>query len=471
MVTKRRRYRDTELRDIVVRAAEFLCKENQHGAWLDARTDATCIWAISNCGLAESHGKFVKNCIVELIEDCTRDDDGLRWNEEVWDTALCTMAINSGGGEEYSHRLKEIDTWLLEEYSEAEQNFHNEPWESMWAVMVMLHTAELTRRRIKIIRDSISWVLSKRNSEGVLIAPHYAGLLLTVLNTAGEKVKLNKGERFLYEKAIQDNFSYLMNEFEIKYDQEALWNDEPWSTGLILYGLASCGELSKPLYRNRQFNRFLKDWCSNEWDPSIGWNDTTDTSGLLLGLSEYHIKRELDWKTDYRSGRKAVQKDLAASVKFEFREIGIRRMTVYPIWKKRDFTLQSNKCCILMPYSQEAWSDEVHVILKETLEKHNFQVERADDKLDTEILEGIWNIINESRIVIADCTGANPNVLYEVGIAHTIGKDVIFISQDIKQIPYDIHSKRVLEYNLENARQIFDEKLPEIIDHIKTGKK
>jgi hypothetical protein len=37
----------------------------------------------------------------------------------------------------------------------------------------------------------------------------------------------------------------------------------------------------------------------------------------------------------------------------------------------------------------------------------------------------VWNSIYSSSIIIADCTGRNPNVFYELGIAHTLGKPVI----------------------------------------------
>jgi hypothetical protein len=49
-------------------------------------------------------------------------------------------------------------------------------------------------------------------------------------------------------------------------------------------------------------------------------------------------------------------------------------------------------------------------------------------------------------IVICDCTGRNANVFYEAGIAHTLGKDVILITQNRSDIPFDLSHLRYIFY-------------------------
>ncbi len=49
-------------------------------------------------------------------------------------------------------------------------------------------------------------------------------------------------------------------------------------------------------------------------------------------------------------------------------------------------------------------------------------------------------------LVIADLSGQNPNVFYEVGIAHTLGKPVLLLSQSIEDVPFDLRHRRVLPY-------------------------
>ena len=61
-------------------------------------------------------------------------------------------------------------------------------------------------------------------------------------------------------------------------------------------------------------------------------------------------------------------------------------------------------------------------------------------------MQDIFNLIVRSKIVIVDFTGKNPNVMYETGIAHTLGKIVVPITQNIADIPSDMQHHRALMY-------------------------
>jgi len=73
---------------------------------------------------------------------------------------------------------------------------------------------------------------------------------------------------------------------------------------------------------------------------------------------------------------------------------------------------------------------------------------RGDDVFTpTDILVDIWHSLNDADFVIADITGRNPNVLYELGIAHTLAKPVLIISSNAADIPIDLSTRRVILYN------------------------
>ena len=101
---------------------------------------------------------------------------------------------------------------------------------------------------------------------------------------------------------------------------------------------------------------------------------------------------------------------------------------------------------VVMPFLknlQPVYDDHI----QNTAKKMNLTVSRGDDFFTTQsIISDIWNAINYCRIVIADCTGRNPNVFYEIGMAHTLGKPVILISQNKDDIPFDIQHIRYLIY-------------------------
>ncbi len=86
---------------------------------------------------------------------------------------------------------------------------------------------------------------------------------------------------------------------------------------------------------------------------------------------------------------------------------------------------------------------------------------RGDDFFSRgSIVQDIWSAIYYAKVIVADCTKRNPNVFYEIGIAHTLGKETILISQTIKDIPFDLRHLRtiVYEYTPKGMAE-FEEKL------------
>ena len=85
---------------------------------------------------------------------------------------------------------------------------------------------------------------------------------------------------------------------------------------------------------------------------------------------------------------------------------------------------------------------------------------KADDIwVNSTIIQDIFELIFTSQVVVADFTDKNPNVFYEVGIAHTLGKTVIPITQNIEDIPSDLRHHRVLKYlpNTEGYKLLTEE--------------
>jgi hypothetical protein len=81
------------------------------------------------------------------------------------------------------------------------------------------------------------------------------------------------------------------------------------------------------------------------------------------------------------------------------------------------------------------------------------QFERADTDPQSQIVaKSIYMGIKSSDIVIADTIGNNPNVLYEIGIAHAINKPVIIINPRNNVLPFDIHHFTYIPYN----QEVFD---------------
>jgi hypothetical protein len=73
-----------------------------------------------------------------------------------------------------------------------------------------------------------------------------------------------------------------------------------------------------------------------------------------------------------------------------------------------------------------------------------------------------------AQIVVADCTGRNPNVFYELGMAHTIGKTTLLMTQDLEDIPFDIRHLRRIEYTFTpRGAKVMEEQLRSAIEYCK----
>jgi hypothetical protein len=68
---------------------------------------------------------------------------------------------------------------------------------------------------------------------------------------------------------------------------------------------------------------------------------------------------------------------------------------------------------------------------------------------ESAVIQDVFDLIFTSSIIIADISRKNPNVFYEIGIAHTLGKYVVPIAQSTEDIAFDVGHHRVLKYSLE----------------------
>ena len=93
--------------------------------------------------------------------------------------------------------------------------------------------------------------------------------------------------------------------------------------------------------------------------------------------------------------------------------------------------------------------------------KLSLSVGRGDDFFTTHaVMADVWGAIQNARIIVADCTQRNPNVFYEMGIAHALAKPVVLVSQKDEDIPFDLHPIRRIPYqNTPHAMKAFERTL------------
>jgi hypothetical protein len=131
------------------------------------------------------------------------------------------------------------------------------------------------------------------------------------------------------------------------------------------------------------------------------------------------------------------------------------------------YTQDRDLVSVMMPFSAEF--NAVYTALKASTDAIGLSCVRADDIWeDHAIIQDVVNIIARARVVICDCSGKNPNVFYEAGIAHTLGKEVILIAQSKEDIPFDLRHLRYICYlsnteGFESLSQLVQSRLRSII--------
>ena len=210
-----------------------------------------------------------------------------------------------------------------------------------------------------------------------------------------------------------------------------------------------------------------------------------DWSGKPMNIPQdiFLIDRELSLKNAFRfrfmrsvldkddAGKEAEITQIAAQyVNEEIANLErlSRIVRINPIFHGRDFLVNEQMVFMLSPFAEPfdtIYSDHIKPLI-ESFE--GFRCLRADDIYDNRpVIEDIWRYTNEARILISELTGRNSNVFYETGIAHTIGKEVVLITQSMDEVPFDLKHLRCIVYEYTpRGMNLFEENLKNTIRNI-----
>ena len=175
---------------------------------------------------------------------------------------------------------------------------------------------------------------------------------------------------------------------------------------------------------------------------SLNWGDE-DYSGNVLSVVKDIAERDPKALDEFDSflNRKHPEESHFISAK-----PSLKKITFAPhVFEVGDITVEPELVAIMMPFQSSF--DKVHEAIKDACEDNSLRCKRADDIWEESvIIQDIFNLLLKARIVVVDFTGRNANVMYETGIAHTLGKLVIPISQSVNDVPFDMAHHRVLKY-------------------------
>ena len=115
--------------------------------------------------------------------------------------------------------------------------------------------------------------------------------------------------------------------------------------------------------------------------------------------------------------------------------------------RRRDNMPEALRAFVLMPFDED-FEAVYSELIKGPLEAHGFEVSRADSLLNQRsVLADVISGIASADLIVADASGLNPNVLYEMGLAHALGKPTVMVTQNIEELPFDLRPYRANEYS------------------------
>jgi len=124
----------------------------------------------------------------------------------------------------------------------------------------------------------------------------------------------------------------------------------------------------------------------------------------------------------------------------------------YPVTEKPRKQGDLRPCFLAMPTRD--WLPDVQRVI-ESAAKGFVCTLSVDNRAPGNIMNRVWQDIRRSDVVVADLTEENPNVFYEMGLAHALGKPIIMIKQkDTRRVPFDVSNHKYKEYETTNLGEL-----------------
>ena len=107
----------------------------------------------------------------------------------------------------------------------------------------------------------------------------------------------------------------------------------------------------------------------------------------------------------------------------------------------------TNYCFVVMPF-HPLFGKQYDKVIKPAVETAGLECIRGDEIYARQsIVQDIWQSIRRCRVVVAELSGRNPNVMYEIGLAHAIGKPIVLLTRNEEDVPFDLRSLRFIFYD------------------------
>jgi len=283
------------------------------------------------------------------------------------------------------------------------------------------------------------------------------------------------------EKFLSDVLLVLLNNLSKKgintKDVELLGTNDIYvfrGTNIIVFSFSRYKSLSRPKYGELLLPKMFSTENDINIDKPIyfepkGWSDFLNsdfhcTSPVSVSFPIAYLSlKDDELKESHRNVAELLVQPAEEDVDQKKRIVRVN-----PIYLGRNFLIDSDLCFVLMEF-KSPYTEIYDHLIKPTVEGEGFQCLKSDDIFSTtSVIEDIWANINKAALIIVEISSSNPNVMYELGICHTVGKNVMMITQYPDKIPFNFRHMRCYPYK--NDIPGFDElkrNIKSVIQHIK----
>jgi len=274
---------------------------SKKGHWSEIRCTALAAMCLE---LREEGSSRWINAVKTWMQEQQLTDGPVRgsWGEEIWDSALCIIALKEL---QVSSRHKSVEnglSWIAGLFSvNGRNNWHDEPWETSWALLAILRTGRIPPK--VDVGAAIQWLASLQDDSGKIVSPHYTAYFLLINHFSG-KVILGHEVRALLDRSVAKCQAYLIETLGVS-EAERLWAGEAWANGQILWCL--CLSSRFPLADHALVEKTIS-WFEQNQSSEGNWSDVEDTASATLGLAAL-LRNLLGLRAVIRRSNKDVDRE------------------------------------------------------------------------------------------------------------------------------------------------------------------
>ena len=475
--------------------AETLCKEMLQALLNNRNSDGSI--GVGDADVLTHHLLLVLNCWMNPSLELSRDM-ALDWFDRLEDyrekketdfNPFKLYALAHAGGKEHRNYIEEktkalrtyhrksIGYVVLQTGFTASGDIHD-VFPTLMAADILLK--EGSEESLSAAAETISWAMKEIDGQAVYQNVNsvlgFASLVSCKMSHAtGNEEPLVAARRFIARLALNQ--------------KDGLWDGSKYQSAYVFYDLAQI----QRFLPHEEISYLLDGFLTRVLEPSFfedeelsGQNAVLVYATLLRGFALILTSRQRN-----RIIAKVLSSSLEAAREYHHKHVFIQHHQAKiqailndlndkkfiainpPIFNTRSFTFDNKQVFVIMPYASKTWyridpiTDHLRSetydfdrpfrnLIIPTLNKLGLKCIRADSIFAPQpFMEKIWTQINESALILADVTSGNPNVLYELGVAHTLGKPIIIVTQDPVYVPTDLKAIEFIKYD----RDLGNEKL------------